>query len=118
MSALTEALERILKELQKNRPAVASTLQSGLTYKEIQETITNLPFCLPNEVYELYQWRNGNEFHQFFYYHYFLPLQKAVEICQEIIAINVECGLRIQYEGKPLFPIFDFEGEYWAVVID
>ena len=55
MSALTEALERILKELQKNRPAVASTLQSGLTYKEIQETITNLPFCLPNEVYELYQ---------------------------------------------------------------
>lgn len=118
MSALTETLERILKELQKNRPAVASTLQPGLTYKEIQETTTNLPFCLPSEVYKLYQWRNGNELYEFFYYHYFLPLQKAVEICQEIIAINVECDQKTQYEGKPLFPIFDFDGEYWGVVID
>ena len=66
MSALTETLERILKELQKNRPAVASTLQPGLTYKEIQETTTNLPFCLPSEVYKLYQWRNGNELYEFF----------------------------------------------------
>jgi hypothetical protein len=61
MSTLTDALERILNWLRANYPEAASSLQPGLSYDEIEAKIADLPFCLPQEVYELYQWRNGSK---------------------------------------------------------
>ena len=34
-------------------------MNKGLTRKEIEEKVKKLPFKLPEEVYELYQWANG-----------------------------------------------------------
>ncbi|NEP80637.1 MAG: hypothetical protein F6K39_22175 [Okeania sp. SIO3B3] len=59
MSALVEALERIRKLHLKHQPLVAEELQPGLTRGQIDELVKNLPFSLPEELYELYQWRNG-----------------------------------------------------------
>lgn len=59
MSLLTESLEQILIQLEQKDPEIAASLQPGLTREEIDEIAMNLPFKLPEEVYELYQWRNG-----------------------------------------------------------
>lgn len=42
-----------------NNPFVASLLEPGLSLQEIDDKVKNLEFCLPQEVYELYQWHNG-----------------------------------------------------------
>lgn len=69
MSLLTEALERILKWLEEYRPYDASFLQPGLSTNEIEFMTKDLPFKLPHEVYELYQWKNvtnkGDEYWEF-----------------------------------------------------
>ncbi len=57
--ALKKVLGRILKILEEKAPDIASALQPGLTREEIDEITTDFPFKLPEEVYELYQWRNG-----------------------------------------------------------
>lgn len=59
MSRLTEALNRIIKYLEKNNPDAANWLQSGLSDTEIANITKDLPFQLPSEIKELYRWRNG-----------------------------------------------------------
>lgn len=59
MVVLTNALERILKGMQKYDARIAYLLQPGLNYLEIEEKVRVIPFRLPQEFYELYQWRNG-----------------------------------------------------------
>lgn len=59
MSRLTEALEYLYNFLCLEYPEIASSLQPGLTREEIDEKVKHLRFSLPEEVYELYQWRNG-----------------------------------------------------------
>jgi BTB/POZ domain-containing protein KCTD9 len=93
MSALTEALEKILKYHVLHNEEVASKLRPGLTRGEIDELVKDLPFTLPEEAYELYQWRNGTEgaypcsWLQFIFdrcgVHGFLSLEEALKISQE-----------------------------------
>lgn len=68
MSDLTEALDRILNALPQKPwsefPGIeydSSLLQPGLTHAEIEEIVKDLPIRLPDEIYELYQWRNGSQ---------------------------------------------------------
>lgn len=77
MLPLTNALERILKVWKQNGNQEAiSNLQSGLSDTDIEEIVRNLPFKLPLEVRELYQWRNGSKDDEGWY----LSLQSAVTI--------------------------------------
>lgn len=59
MGELTNALERIFDWMQKHDPYISSIWQPGLSLSEIEDKVKVLPFRLPQEVYELYQWRNG-----------------------------------------------------------
>lgn len=60
MSNLTDSLELILSWLQENKPSFASSLQPGLSRAEIQDMLGDeFTLRLPNDFYELYQWRNG-----------------------------------------------------------
>lgn len=61
MSPLTEALERIKNHHLEHNPELVENLKSGLTRKEIDDLIKDLPFPFPEELYELYQWHNGME---------------------------------------------------------
>ncbi|OUL18578.1 hypothetical protein BV378_36555 [Nostoc sp. RF31YmG] len=85
MSALTDALDRILAWLQQYRPSHVSLLQPGLTAKEIEEIIADMPLQLTQDIRELYQWRNGSriigeykEFAWTFEFFSFYPLQIVV----------------------------------------
>ncbi|MBW4598767.1 MAG: hypothetical protein KME29_03915 [Calothrix sp. FI2-JRJ7] len=59
MSDLTNALDKILSWLQKNYPSHVALLQPGLTEAEINELLEDLPLQLPQDIRELYQWKNG-----------------------------------------------------------
>lgn len=119
MSTLTNALERILNWLQNNlllEYASLEVLEPGLTYEEIEEMVADLPFRLPQEVYELYQWRNGTcygeeDFARFFYYRAFLSLESALEKYEELIE-------DVAYWESDWFPIFeenDNRGYYFII---
>lgn len=115
MSALTDALNRIMTWLQENSPICASGFEQQLLPEVIQEKLSQLPFYVSEEVYELYQWRNGNPYCGVFVYHRLLDLDTALEYSQ---GINDTYWLEVRAEdGDPLylFPVFDFDGEYFAV---
>lgn len=59
MTVIKENLKRIWDSLVTKAPEITSLLQPGLKLEEIDEITKNLPFKLPEEVYEIYQWRNG-----------------------------------------------------------
>ncbi|AFY53194.1 hypothetical protein Riv7116_0600 [Rivularia sp. PCC 7116] len=92
MSDLTDALNRIFDWLKKHpseKYASVDVLQPGLSYEEIEIKVADLPFKLPEEVYELYQWRNGTcegeeDFSKFFNGYAFLSLESAIEEYEEL----------------------------------
>ncbi|MBD2090820.1 SMI1/KNR4 family protein [Microcoleus sp. FACHB-1515] len=59
-SSLIFALGRLLNWLEINAPAIAQSLQPGLTREQIETQLQALPFRPPEEVYQFYQWRNGS----------------------------------------------------------
>lgn len=94
MSELANALNRIVNWLEKypsEKYASVDVLQSGLSYEEIERRVADLPFQLPKEVYELYQWRNGTcdgeeERAQFFNSLTFLSLEAALDKYDELLS--------------------------------
>lgn len=79
MSLLTEALERILNWLQVNCPSIALFPYPGLAHEQIEQLTKNLPFQLPSEICELYNWRNGTlHGHGFFPFSVFYSLEEAI----------------------------------------
>jgi len=100
MSELTNALNRILNWLE-NHPlekyALVDVLQPGLSYEEIERRVADLPFKLPEEVYQLYQWRNETfdgeeERAQFFSGLTFLSLEAALDKYKELLEEAEELG--------------------------
>jgi len=85
MTALTDALDRIMNWLQINQPEVANSFLPGLTAEEIRAGEEKIGFKLPEEIYKLYQWRNGStEAYSFFLPSIaFLPFDEAIRVSQE-----------------------------------
>lgn len=61
MSVLTDSLNQIMRWLEENRPDYAASFLPGLSDEEIREKLANVELELPEEIYELYRWRNGVE---------------------------------------------------------
>ena len=59
MTEITRNLQRIWDCIEKKAPEVKDLFQPGLKPEEIDEITKDFPFRLPQEVYELYQWKNG-----------------------------------------------------------
>ncbi|MEL6462495.1 MAG: hypothetical protein AAFQ91_30445 [Cyanobacteria bacterium J06621_15] len=112
MSELTNALNRILNWFENNKPSTVESLQPGLTIEEIDEKVKDLPFRLTQEVYELYQWRNGmiDDGSCFFIYYRFIPLEEAIEHSRTVME-----DIRLLFPFG-WFPIFEFEGDYSAII--
>ncbi|MEO1761945.1 MAG: HEAT repeat domain-containing protein [Cyanobacteria bacterium J06629_18] len=114
MSKLRDSLEKILVWQERNRPEYATTFQPGLTEEEIEEKVKDIPFKLPKEVYELYQWRNGSTFDYFLpgSGFIFLPLERAIEeyeLNADTYSTDDEYDEPEDYWNPYYFPIF-FEG--------
>jgi hypothetical protein len=111
MTTLTQALERIMNWLKQHRPEYAASFLPGLKYEEIQAGEAELGFKLPEEIYELYQWRNGTEREDIkvvcFPTMQFLPLSTAIEYSQEWNEYISEEKFTMEeieeYETGPLF---------------
>ncbi|MEH2372257.1 SMI1/KNR4 family protein [Nostoc sp.] len=59
MSELMDELQYILNWLKSTNVEFFDCYNPGLTRQQIDEITKDLPFRLSEEVYELYQWRNG-----------------------------------------------------------
>jgi hypothetical protein len=117
-TSLKKVLDRILKILEEKAPDIAAALQPGLTREEIDEIIKDLPFHLPEEVYELYQWRNG------------ILESTMIDICESSVRVSfnsLEESLK-QFQSlkncdcpSNILIIFwcnhEFGGEFFAVVL-
>ena len=77
---LIKALDKVYDWLLEHKPDVALSLQPGLTRQEIDELTKDLPCRLPEEIYQLYQWRNGCEHKCFIEDKEFYSLQKSISI--------------------------------------
>lgn len=120
MTILLEALERIMNWLQQHTPTYAASFQPGLTYEEIWEAVRPLNAELPNEFYELYQWRNGSGENQntlFYPVMQFSPIDAALFDSEWISEdLPTEEG-GFKYQGFRVFPFMCFEGSYYSVVL-
>lgn len=123
MSSLMDALNKIQVWLQANYPNIAKSITPGLSLEEIQDITQIIPFTLPNEVYELYQWSRGHTPNtQTICTHMFEPyegmalcsLETAIEILPTFEDEFEECT--VKYVDKPLFPIFQTDASYLCVV--
>jgi hypothetical protein len=126
MSQLTNALNRIQTWLTNNYPIATEIITPGLNQEEIQTIIETLPFSLPQEVYELYQWSRGHDENSLTTYtSIFDPyegmshssLERAIEL-QSILEDEEFEGFTLKYIGKPLFPLFEFDGAYLCTIGD
>ena len=59
MSELTDALEKLSKQLDEKGLHTMERMQPGLSRAEIAELAKPLPFALPEAAVELFEWRNG-----------------------------------------------------------
>ncbi|MEH2166771.1 MAG: hypothetical protein V7K41_08890 [Nostoc sp.] len=59
MFELSDGLEYIFDWLVSLNPDYLDGYNPGLTRQKIDEIIKELPFNLSEEIYKLYQWRNG-----------------------------------------------------------
>jgi len=115
---MLDSLDRILDWYKSNVPNYIDDFLPGLTYEEIADPVKDLPFKLPQEVYDLYQWRNGSNYESgpIFIYHYFSSFKAALEN-NESFNYPEAVDRRIQDLYPPyLFPVFEFNrDEYFAV---
>lgn len=109
-------LDTLLDYAAQLQPTIRVRMQPGYDISTIRQIV---PFDLPPEVVELYQWHNGTTptddypWLQLFYYHTFLPLEEAYQTYKNLMQVNQDIG----EEGynPHLFPLFTFMGEYYSV---
>lgn len=134
MSVVTDACDRILACLQKTSPWDAQNFQPGLSHQEIEEKSKELLFPLTPELYELYQWRNGNPWSNNFILtnYWMLSLENALDAyCLRGSFADIRdlygydgCGNYISEDdnffwNRHWFPIFRDSNEhrFWVVKI-
>jgi hypothetical protein len=79
MSELTEGLDRIYRRFETCVPHRIRDLGQGLSLEVIKSSTHDLPFKLPPEICELYQWYDGLSNWEFLFENYnFLSLKIAI----------------------------------------
>jgi len=115
VALLQKALASLTVWLETSAPDCIDEFSPGLIDLEIQNRLADLPFKLPQEVNILYQWRNGSGFDsRLFVYHDFLDLDRALESFEALNEVWPE--IAEPDTPQPLFPLFEFEGEYFATI--
>lgn len=94
-------------------------LQPGVSREQVDAAVAGLRLDLPEEVYRLYAWRNGQAGQDalFFPGYRFLPIEKAAEHA----ALMREILYKIPFIGRwhwprSYLPIFELLGDYYVVV--
>lgn len=118
---LSQALERIWNWFQVNAPTMAKFLQPGLTRDQI-DAQQDLPFQLPEEVYQLYQWHNGSSAEQHIELmpqYRFLSLEDVIAQYQITVEIWKDVSETENWEDgwgcEGWFPVFGEDGNFYIV---
>ncbi len=109
MSALTEALEFIFNWMMRNMPNHPAVMKKGLSRDAIEAKVRELPFYLSEEIYELYEWRNGG-------INPFIPHPDAWDLAT-FFSLEEAISQSKEWKGSfDLFPLFSVEdGGYFIV---
>lgn len=126
MESLLTSLDKIIDIWQQDREDLIELIQPGLSVQDIQGYIANLPFQLPQEVYQLYHWRNGvqiPEFHDisldFIPGFWFLPLAETLKKYEHLKEFKKNCTfLQDPAYHRPWFPILSSDLGYFLVLGD
>ncbi|MBE9032861.1 hypothetical protein IQ266_24295 [filamentous cyanobacterium LEGE 11480] len=106
MSELTEALNSIEHWIAQHIPDHPAVMHPGLSRSEIELAVGHLPFKLSEEIYELYQWRNGG-------INPFIPHPDAWDLARFPALKETLANVDPDY---PLFPLFNLEyGLYFVI---
>lgn len=117
---VTETLNEINKYLVQSEAYVLDFLLPGISKDEINTQLENIKIKLPDDVYQLYQWRNGianiydhNFNHEtFFNFGIFYSLQSAIELYKTDSLAN-------KYWDEIFFPLFtNGGGDFLLVNVD
>ncbi|MGD2182804.1 hypothetical protein [Lusitaniella coriacea] len=121
MSELTKALDSILLWLQQHKPNYADKFLPGLSRMEIERQTIELLGKVPEEIYKLYQWRNGTSEEDIQSVVYpslgYLPLHEAIQECKWMSELYIEDEV-FSFEGKLLFPFLRNNCSFCAVLLD
>ncbi len=118
---LTQALNVIEMHLSNNYPNIRAKIPPGLSKAQIKKELQILPYKLPLEIYELYQFCGGWDRETENWDEIFAPwygtttLRSLTTIIEDIEFFTTS---KIRYMGKPLVPIFGFDRIYLCVVGD
>jgi hypothetical protein len=102
-------LDQFTTVLRAHNYLVGDPFQPGLSRAEITDLARTLPFKLPEEVYQLYTWRNGTKADidlSLFGDHIFIPLEQAIQESRDI---------EQYYEITKVLPFASFQGS-WLVL--
>lgn len=123
MSLLTNALNQIRAWVETNYSVGIQHLPPGLNRSEIETLVQTLPFQLPDEIYELYQWSSGNSEDSLTNHAFFFDPYEGMALCSLERAIALSSTFEdefdevaVKYLDQPLFPIFQFEGSFLCLV--
>lgn len=120
-SKIRELLEELRTAFISRGVDVDSTLKAGLTREEVLEKTASLDFPLPEELIELYTWRNGTEddSHLFrFRDNPFISLERALVEQKELAGCYGDAST-FEADGFRLdrsFPFAAFEGSWYMLV--
>ena len=118
---LTKAIYVIQTHLSNNYPNVRAKIPPGLSKAQIKKKLQILPYKLPLEIYELYQfcggWNRETENWDTIFAPWYgtMTLRSLTTIIEDIEFFATS---KISYMGKPLVPIFGFDRIYLCVVGD
>lgn len=115
--SIIETLNEINKYLIQSQAYVLDFLLPGIDKDEIKKQVQEVKIKLPDEIYQLYQWRNGigdiyahNFNHEaFFEFGIFYSLQSAIDLYQDH-------GITNKYWDDIYFPLFTNGGGDFLLV--
>lgn len=120
MSAIAAGMERVVEAITKTGYPMNDSLGPGLSEHEIRSRTAALPFDLPKEIIELYQWRNGQspDYNVFLFRDQrFLPLDEALDAYRMMQTYFVPAlgGVDVGVDLTGCFPFAGFEGASYVV---
>jgi hypothetical protein len=96
------------KWVQQNIPTHPAVMNQGLSREEINSKVKDLEFNLPEEIYELYQWRNGGK-------EPFIPHPDASDLAS-FLSLDEAINSAQACEDSVIFLLFMIEdGGYFTV---
>ena len=143
MSELTDALKRISNWMEAQHPfpvkdgQIIAPYRPGLSDTDITNLTDALPFELPQEAKEFYQWHNGDwgtkdsrfseaqntAMSEFLYVNRDVMYNNVRSfLCGEIIFLSLDEAVSSfryasKFDRKPYLPIFSAENEYYSLLI-